>query len=104
MTFATGAIYLVIHGLEVGREDWTYNGWMWAALLPFFYLVLCAVYVYYMRGKMDRQLARERRALHRIVDLLRDVEKGIVEKNNLSTMERTEFRIRLSRFDIGPGE
>ncbi len=57
----------------------------------------------YMQARIRRQVVRERRALHSIVSMLRDLEKGIAEKNNLSTLERAEFRIRLSRFDIGRG-
>jgi hypothetical protein len=58
----------------------------------------------YISARIRRQASRERRALNSIVDMLRDLEKGIAEKNNLSTLERAEFRIRLSRFDIGPGK
>jgi hypothetical protein len=58
------------------------------------------VYIY---ARIRRQVARERRALNGIVDMLRGLEKGIGERSNLSTLERAEFRIRLSRFDIGPG-
>jgi hypothetical protein len=60
-------------------------------------------YVCYITRRTSRHLVRERRALYSIVDMLRDLEKGIAEKDNLSTLERAEFRIRLSRFDIGPG-
>ena len=34
---------------------------------------------------------------------VRKLEKGIAEEHNLSTFERAEFRIRLSRFDIVSG-
>jgi len=67
------------------------------------YGLVVGAYLSHMRIKIHRQLARERRALHGIVDMLRDLEKGIAEKNNLSALERAAFRIRLSRFDIGPG-
>ena len=97
------ALYFIFRALPFRLEDLVYNGWMWGALLAFLYLVAGTAYAYYMRERIDRKLARERRALHSIVDLLRDLEKGIAEKNNLSSLERAEFRIRLSRFDIGPG-
>jgi hypothetical protein len=68
------------------------------------YGLATGAFLYWMTMRTRQQLARERRALHGIVDMLRDLEKGIAEKNNLSTLERAEFRIRLSRFDIGPGK
>jgi hypothetical protein len=74
----------------------------WVALGSF-YGFAGGVYLAYALSRMNRQLTRERRALHRIVDMLRDLEKGIAETNNLSPLEHAEFRIRLSRFDIGPG-
>ena len=67
----------------------------------FVFALGCGLYL--ARVELQRQLRRERRALHGIVDMLREVEKGVAERNNLSALERAEFRIRLSRFDIGPG-
>jgi uncharacterized membrane protein len=71
--------------------------------LPYLYFSATGASLTYMYARIRRQAVRERRALHSIVDMLRGLEKGIAEKNNLSTLERAEFRIRLSRFDIGPG-
>jgi hypothetical protein len=83
--------------------SFTYNTiWSWAVFM--YVLTLVAVIdLCYLTVKTRRHLARERRALHSIVDILRGLEKGIAEKNNLSALERAAFRIRLSRFDIGPG-
>lgn len=75
-------------------------------LAPYFaisYFVAALVFTSWMAERMRRKIARDRRALHGIVDILRGLEKGIAEKDNLSTLERAGFRIRLSRFDIGPG-
>ncbi len=49
-----------------------------------------------------KNLARDRRALTEIVDMLREVEYTIAHREQLSALERAAFRIRLSRFDIGP--
>jgi hypothetical protein len=86
---------------SVLATDSLYN--VLATLAAFCYGTATIAYMLLMGVRINRQAARERRALHSIVDMLRDLEKGIAEKNNLSTMERAEFRIRLSRFDIGPG-
>ncbi len=51
-----------------------------------------------------KQLRRDRRALLEIADLLREVEKALAERNNLSVLERAAFRIRLARLDIGSGD
>ena len=51
---------------------------------------------------LDR-LATDRRAMFGIVDMLREIDPGSLGGDNLSTLEKVEFRIRLSRFDIGPG-
>jgi len=67
-------------------------------------VAIAPFYLYYVIARTSGPLRRERRALHSIVDMLRGLEKGIAEKNNLSTLERAEFRIRLSRLDIGPGQ
>lgn len=98
--------YFTIHAVLSRQEDAVLNGWMWAsaAALALLYIIVGTIYLGYARARIDRQLAREKRALHSIVDLLRDLEKGIAEQGNLSTLERAAFRIRLSRFDIGPGK
>ena len=49
----------------------------------------------------DKLLQRDRRILFEIVNMLREVENAIAERNHVSALERAEFRIRLSRFDIG---
>lgn len=49
-----------------------------------------------------RRLERDKRALGAIVNLLRETEAGIAYQGILSTFEMAQFRIRLSRFDLGP--
>lgn len=95
--FLVAASYLTI----TLPEDSVYKRLV--ASFAFSYGIATGAFLYWMMVRIRRQLTRERRALHGIVDMLRDLEKGIAEKNNLSTLERAEFRIRLSRFDIGPG-
>jgi hypothetical protein len=46
------------------------------------------------------QADRDRRALSQVVDLLRETEGSFAKKEHWSTLERAEFRIRLSRFDV----
>lgn len=41
-------------------------------------------------------------ALARLVELLRETESALGEAENWSTLDRAQFRIRLSRFGIGP--
>ena len=65
-------------------------------------LLFIAVFIHEI-WSTARVLRRDRRALHRVVDLLREVEKAVTEQNGVSDLERLELRIRLARFGIGPG-
>jgi hypothetical protein len=59
--------------------------------------------LYFFQYRTRRLIRREGRALHSIVNMLRELESGFAEKNEWSVLERAEFCIRLSRFDIAPG-
>lgn len=77
-----------------------------AFIIDFFTIVLILYYTFKFRviyQEYAKMSNREKRALYSIVDMLREIEKGIAEESHLTTLERAEFRIRLSRFDIGPG-
>ncbi|GEM_PF-4693664 len=67
------------------------------------YTIMFAFSVVYYLTRYHRFLRRDRRALFSIVDMLREFESALVKRNQMSMLERAEFRIRLSRFDIGPG-
>lgn len=65
----------------------------------------CAgVYVLLGEGGLLRTLARRRdeeaRALSQIVAILRETEAALAEQQDWSTLDRAQFRIRLSRFGI----
>jgi hypothetical protein len=47
-----------------------------------------------------RHIARDRRALRQVVDLIREVEQASAVAERWPPLQRAEFRIRLSRFDI----
>lgn len=55
----------------------------------------------YIQTGAKRRLSRDRRALLSIVDLLRETEAAFMYQGLLSTFEIAQFRIRMSRFDIG---
>jgi hypothetical protein len=67
------------------------------------YIIVMITFLYQRHESMIRALRRDRRALHSIVDMLREVENSTNSSGGMSTLERAEFRIRLARFDIGPG-
>lgn len=48
------------------------------------------------------ELARDRRTLNRLVDLLRGIETHLANGSTLTFVEQAAFRIRVARFDIGP--
>ena len=55
-----------------------------------------------MRYRLGRDLARNRRTLNELVDLLRAIEPDLANGSTLSFVEQATFRIRVARFDIGP--
>lgn len=59
---------------------------------------------YNQRTRLFRQLYRDRKALLAVVDMLREIEPIIADKEEMSTLERAEIRIRLARLDVGPGQ
>jgi hypothetical protein len=77
--------------------------YLWLIALPPLYACAAGGYFLSMRFKTKRRLQNDRRAVHAIVDMLRDIESAIAQQNNLTALERAEFQIRLARFDIGPG-
>ncbi len=100
--FTIPLVYLGFSMSRPGEENGVANVWFWLAVTAFYlYGVRCLIH---MRLQFNGLIARERRAFHSVVDMLRDLEKGISGQDILSTLERAEFRIRLSRFDIGPGK
>jgi hypothetical protein len=66
------------------------------------YSTIMGWYFLQMLRKRTRQLHKDQRALFELLNMLRDIEEAVAERNNVSAIERAEFRIRLSRFDIGP--
>lgn len=67
------------------------------AIIPLIY----AAVLEYLVGKMKRRTLPDRIALADLVELLRETESALGEAENWSTLDRAQFRIRLSRFGIG---
>lgn len=74
-----------------------------SSLMMFIFMCTSVVLAKTMMDRMNRQEKRDRKALFSIVDMLREIEPIIAEKEELSTLEHAEIRIRLARLDIGPG-
>lgn len=51
-----------------------------------------------------KQFSADKRALTEVLQLLRETSNSIAEQENWSVLSRAEFRIRLSRFDLGKYE
>ena len=62
------------------------------------YAVVLSASEYFFIQRFREKMHRDTRALYAIVDMLREIEGSIAKESNLSTLERAEFRIRLSRF------
>lgn len=69
-----------------------------AAGASLFGVYLGAMFSLYAR-RLAQGLSRESRALHEVVQVVREVESAHAIEENWLPLERAEFRIRLSRFD-----
>lgn len=67
------------------------------------YLLAIAAFGLLTFNRSRENIHRDVRALYAIVDMLREIEASIAKESKMSTLERAEFRIRLSRFGIGSG-
>jgi hypothetical protein len=54
-----------------------------------------------LTSRLVRRRKRESRALYEIVSLARETIEGVAEREDWPVLRKMEFRIRLSRFDIG---
>jgi hypothetical protein len=66
--------------------------------------VICSIYVIafeFSIRRYRRTVQRDRRALDSLVSLLRETEESIAKRNQWSSLQKAEFKIRLSRFEIG---
>jgi hypothetical protein len=73
----------------------------------FTYLNLASAFllgmILYLLCRRDReQQSRDRRTIHSIVDMLREVEAAITSNVELSALELQHMKLRLQRFEIGP--
>ncbi len=63
-------------------------------------LAIGSEYVVY--GRVQRAFVRLRRSLLEVLTLLRESEPTLAVQEHWSAMQRAEFRIRLSQFDVAP--
>jgi uncharacterized membrane protein YcjF (UPF0283 family) len=78
------------------------NGWIGMIISLVFgiavYIWSCEIEI----RRIQRLKSRDQHALHDIVELLREIVGILAKKQEWAPLERMQFRIRLSRFDIGP--
>lgn len=67
------------------------------------YLLFCLMLFRFIVDKFGRKVSRDLDALHEIVDMLREIEAAVATDGTMTTLERAELRIRLSRLGVGPG-
>jgi hypothetical protein len=94
-----GVVILLLWGSSQSKH---FTFWMGIALLTFviIYINIGGFENFIQHSKSHK--SRDQRALYQIVELLREIEGALARKGNWSTLDRAQFRIRLSRFDIGP--
>jgi ABC-type multidrug transport system fused ATPase/permease subunit len=71
------------------------------AIFGFVYAFVIFGFSLLRRNRASDLYRRESRALHSIVDMLRELEQAITQDCEMSAIQRAEFRIRLARFSIG---
>jgi hypothetical protein len=96
------AIVAIISVLFTFREMFNNQGNASLIVLILFYTVAMLAAGTFLVMRVLKRRRRDQRALYEIVDMLRELEHSMMEREQVSQLERAEFRIRLSRFDIGP--
>lgn len=99
MGFTSLAFLYAMNSYSMGSAPLAVAAYTMATGTIIAFSVLAKTVIY----RMNRQEKRDRKALFSIVDMLREIEPIIAEKEELSALERAEIRIRLARLDIGPG-
>lgn len=79
----------------------TYISFFFLGIIYSFFMVICAQQ---MIRRIERRVLADQRALSEIVQLLRETESIVAEEERWSTLQRAQFRIRLSRFGAGGGD
>lgn len=98
MLLAGSILYIVTSDVSNFRslaESIGFAGVLLASVMFVFGIVLAEPYLARSR--------REQRALNEVIQLIRETESAIATKGQSSALQRAQFRIRLSRFDIGTG-
>jgi hypothetical protein len=67
----------------------------WIVPIGFTYLAGIELII---RRRLEQRLRRELRAMQEVVELLRETERS--QARGMNALDRAEFRIRLSRFDV----
>jgi hypothetical protein len=97
------AIFAIVSVLFTFWEVFNNPGYAFLIVLVLFYTFMLVAAGSFLVMRVLKRRRRDQRALYEIVDMLRELEHSMMERENISPLERAEFRIRLSRFDIGPG-
>ena len=99
-TFVATLIALTFYGFAMETFDYTSKILIMSTVIV--YSTYMGWYFWQILRRRTMQLRKDQRALFELLNMLREIEQAVAERNNVSAIERAEFRIRLSRFDIGP--
>jgi hypothetical protein len=104
LRFATG--FIVLLGVVAGiifssTSSDTSMKTLQGVLIPALSIGYGAGIEYMMTRRYVQRRKRDLRALEELVSLARETISGMAKREKWSTLKQVEFRIRLSRFDVG---
>jgi len=102
--FSVIAIILLFLREDVFNSRNIYDLLYWLASFLVMLVLLISTTEYIMVRSYIKKRRRDSRALYEIVGLLRELGEFQREKEGWSELDRAQYRIRLSRFDIGDND
>ncbi len=94
-----GGVIMMVSAVTIGVYFGSSAQWIRAAGFALAGLFISGSTLGMAQAQPKRQLARDKRALGEIVQLLRETEAGLMYQG-MTPFELAQIRIRLSRFDI----
>ena len=90
------AVFAIAIGFLLGFDSYRFTSAGVGGIM-LLYTLMSQVLIQRLRVRMRP----DRRALSEVIGILRETESAVASENDWSPLERAEFRIRLSRFEIG---
>ena len=94
--------FLVLAWIEIGVSFGTINLAFYAPLAGLLFSLAASILAFeFLIRRRKAEMKPDLIALSELIQLIRETEPAMAESEHWSTIERAQFRIRLSRFGIG---